>query len=310
MLRSDDFLLISTAIAALAGIAVALVAWLLSRKLSSIPAQDRTHRDPMPPLFRLMRWPVHWTGYFIGPLVKAAMQTELQARLRSAGQEFTLTPTEYIASRAVYAALGFGLAWLMLGMFESPRVAAGQDGFSGALFWSAVVGAAGLGWFIPAIWLRDRIVLRRRDLLRSLPFFLDSITLCVEAGLNLFGALTQTVAKAPKGPLRDEFQRVLRDVRAGKPRAVALREMAERTNEVSVKNFTSAVIQAETLGMALGPVLRAQADQRRAERFLRAEKLGMQAPVKLLVPLIGFIFPCTFIVLAFPLVVKFMQMGL
>ena len=71
-----------------------------------------------------------------------------------------------------------------------------------------------------------------------------------------------------------------------------------------------AVIQAERMGMNLGPVLRAQADQRRSERFLRAEKLAMEAPVKMLFPLIAFIFPCTFLVLFFPIVMKFMNSGL
>ncbi|MCW8177864.1 type II secretion system F family protein, partial [Verminephrobacter aporrectodeae] len=118
--------------------------------------------------------------------------------------------------------------------------------------------------------------------------------LCVEAGLNMQGAITQAVAKGPPSLVREEFQRVLRDLRAGKGRAEALRDMGERLNEPSVTNFIMAVIQAERMGMSLGPVLRAQADQRRSERFLRAEKLAMEAPVKMLFPLIAFIFPCTF----------------
>jgi tight adherence protein C len=117
------------------------------------------------------------------------------------------------------------------------------------------------------------------------------------------------VAKGPKGVLRSEIQRVLRDIRAGKARADALRGMAERLNEPNVTHFVTAVIQAERMGMNLGPVLRAQADQRRSERFLRAEKLAMEAPVKMLFPLIAFIFPCTFIVLFFPIAMKFMHPG-
>ena len=120
----------------------------------------------------------------------------------------------------------------------------------------------------------------------------------------------QAVAKGPKGILRSEFQRVLRDIRAGKQRAEAMRAMADRLKEPAVTSFTTAVIQAEMMGMSLGPVLRAQADQRRSERFLRAEKMAMEAPVKMLFPLIAFIFPCTFIVLFFPIVIKFMLSGL
>jgi len=126
----------------------------------------------------------------------------------------------------------------------------------------------------------------------------------------LQGALQQAALKGPKGALCDEIKRVLRDVRSGKARADALRAMSERVQEPAVTNFVTALIQAERMGMNLGPVLRAQADQRRSERFLRAEKLAMEAPVKLLFPLIAFIFPCTFIVLFFPIVVQFMQSGL
>jgi tight adherence protein C len=198
--------------------------------------------------------------------------------------------------------------WWVLGSFDHPKP--GAEGLRTSLYLQAVAFGALFGWAYPAIWLRDRLGARRRELLKTLPFYLDIITLCVEAGLNMQGAMNQAVAKGPKGVLRDEFQRVLRDIRAGKGRAVSLRDMAERLNEPSVTNFTTAVIQAESMGMNLGPILRAQADQRRTERFLRAEKLAMEAPVKMLFPLIAFIFPCTFIVLFFPIVMKFLDAGM
>jgi tight adherence protein C len=103
---------------------------------------------------------------------------------------------------------------------------------------------------------------------------------------------------------------VLRDLRAGKGRAEALRAMAERMDEAAIANLVAVLIQAQSLGMSIGPLLRAQAEQRRSERFARAEKLAMEAPVKLLLPLIACIFPCTFIVIGFPLVIKFLRFGL
>jgi tight adherence protein C len=103
---------------------------------------------------------------------------------------------------------------------------------------------------------------------------------------------------------------VLRDRRAGKSRVDALRDMASRVSEPAVGSLVTALVQSETLGMDLGPILRAQAEQRRAERFASAEKLAMEAPVKMLLPLIAFIFPCTFIVLGFPIAIKFLRMGL
>ena len=99
-------------------------------------------------------------------------------------------------------------------------------------------------------------------------------------------------------------------VRAGVPRADALRRMEKRLDMEEIASFVGTVIQAEKMGARLGTALRVQALQRRTERFQRAEKLAMEAPVKLILPLIVFIFPVTFIVLAFPIAMKFLMEGM
>ncbi len=295
-------------LAGLIGLAAALVGWLASRAVVNVPREDREYKDPPPLGFRLLWWPIHALAYFIDPLVSGKSHRAAQTRLRKGGLDFSLSPSQFLAARLVAAVLLALLACWILGSFDRPGALAHGIG-AGAYLWAACSGAA-FGYVYPAIWLRDRLARRRSELLKSLPFYLDIITLCVEAGLNLQGALSQAVSRGPKGVLRDEIQRVLRDIRAGKSRADSLRAMAERLNESVVSSFTGAVIQAESMGMNLGPVLRAQADQRRSERFLRAEKLAMEAPVKLLFPLIAFIFPCTFIVLFFPIAMKFIHDGL
>ena len=118
------------------------------------------------------------------------------------------------------------------------------------------------------------------------------------------------MAKSSGGPLGIEINRVLREVRAGKARIDALRDFSTRLDFTPITSFVSALIQGEKTGSSLGPILRAQSDQRRSERFLRAEKLAMEAPVKMLGPLIFFIFPCTFIVIGFPIAMKFLASGL
>jgi tight adherence protein C len=295
-------------LATLIGLAAALVGWLATRAMASVPREDRTYKDPPPLGFRLLWWPIHALAYFIDPLMPDKSHREAQTKLRKAGLDFSLSPSQFLAARLVAAVLVALLCCWILGSFDRPGALAYNAGM-GAYLWAICVGTL-CGYGYPAVWLRDRLVLRRSELLKSLPFYLDIITLCVEAGLNLQGALSQAVSGGPKGVLRDEIQRVLRDIRAGKSRADALRGMAERLNEPGVSTFTGTVIQAESMGMNLGPVLRAQADQRRSERFLRAEKLAMEAPVKLLFPLIAFIFPCTFIVLFFPIAMKFIHDGL
>jgi len=146
--------------------------------------------------------------------------------------------------------------------------------------------------------------------LRTLPSYLDFITMAVEAGLNFSGAIEQARKKAPAGPLVNEFGIVLRDLRSGVTRASALQRMAQRLEIHEVTSFVNAVVQAEKMGSSLTGVLRIQAEQRRNERFQRAEKKAMEAPVKLIGPLVIFIFPTTFMVLAFPILMKFLREGM
>jgi tight adherence protein C len=286
-----------------AGGSAALLVWLVAGSATSLPPEDRQYLDPPPPMFRIVWWPIRWVAQALRPLLRERQLEAIGKRLGLAGWEYGLTPAQFVAARGVYAALLAAVAVWMTSTL-APTL------WSGTVGLAVVLGAAGFGAWLPGVWLGDRIAARRADTLRGLPFCLDIITLCVEAGLNLQGAIAQAVAKGPKGVIRDELQRCLRDIRAGKARAEALKGLSDRLAEPAVTQFVSAVLQAEAMGMNLGPVLRAQADQRRAERFLRAEKLAMQAPVKMLLPLIGFIFPCTFIVLFFPIAMKFIHSGL
>ena len=287
---------IITGFAIAAGLSFALVAWVISRLAADVPKQDRAWLDAPPLGFRLLWWPLQWLAHYLDPWLSAARQTATLTRLRIAGLDFALSPAQFLAGRLLWGVV-FGLigVWLAAS-FKFP----GSGPFLIAFLF---------GYAYPAIWLRDRIEVRRRQALKSLPFMLDLITLCVESGLNLAGAIQQAVDKGPSGALKDEFSRLLRDIRAGKPRSESLRELAARMDMPAVSSFVSTLIQAEATGMSLGPILRAQADQRRIERFARAEKLAMEAPVKLLFPLIFFIFPCVFAILMFPIVMKFMASG-
>lgn len=300
----NNFALISLLVALGVGLAVACVAWLVSRALAEVPPDDRTYKDPPPLGFRMAWWPITWVSHFLYSVLSASRQATLGAKLRKAGLEYCVSATQFESSRVVAAAACALLGLWLMGSFDAGKA------WTSSAYVNALLVAALCGYFYPALWLKDRLNARKKELLRSLPFYLDIITLCVEAGLNMQGAINQAVLKGPKGAMRDEFQRLLRDIRAGKGRATSMRDMAERLNEAPITNFVTAVIQAEQMGMNLGPVLRAQADQRRVERFHRAEKLAMEAPVKMLLPLIAFIFPCTFIVLFFPIAMQFMQSGL
>lgn len=282
----------------LTALSVGLVGWQLSRAIADVPAEDRTYLDRPPPAFRALWWPIQWLAFYLGAWLPIRQRQSLLVQLRLAGLDYALSPEQLIAQRIVATFVGGLLLWWIAGSFKVS-----------SQLWFGLVGAL-VGYVLMRSWFRDRIAARRRETLKTLPFFLDLITLCVEAGLNLTGAFQQAVSKGPTGPMRDELSRVLRDVRAGKPRVDALRTFADRLNEPAIVSLVSALIQGEAMGMNLGPILRAQSEQRRSERFVRAEKAAMEAPVKLLFPLIFFIFPCTFLILLFPIIVRFMLMGM
>lgn len=284
------------------GAVTALLAWLsfhavmgLSRQLTPA-ADDRRWRDVPPWKFRCL-WPaIRCLTPLVPHLLGAHRRQRISDHLTRAGWQYCLDADQWCAAL---------LSWSLLLMLVGVTVAALLSG----PMWLAASCGASLGILLPVLWLNDQIQQRRRDILRALPFHLDLITLCVEAGLNLQGAIQQAVQKGAPGPLRAEWQRVLRDVRAGKPRQQALQAMAERVSVPALTQMVSVLGQAETVGMTLAPLLRAQAEQRRNERYLRAEKLALQAPVKMLLPLVACIFPCTFLIIGFPIGMKLLTVS-
>ncbi|MDY6862869.1 MAG: type II secretion system F family protein [Thermodesulfobacteriota bacterium] len=167
-----------------------------------------------------------------------------------------------------------------------------------------------LGFFYPDIWLKDLTKKRVKEVIRNMPYFLDLLTLGVEAGLDFYGAIGKVVEKSKPGPLNRELLFLLQEVRLGKTRRESLQNLASRLQIREVSTFSSALIQADQLGTPLGPVLRVLSEQMRTERAQRAEKMAMEAPVKMLLPLVAFIFPTVFIILFTPIIFKLMGSGL
>jgi tight adherence protein C len=170
----------------------------------------------------------------------------------------------------------------------------------GLPFYAPVLSAA-FGAAYPLIWLRDKLRARRRGIVRALPFDLDLLTLSVEAGLDFVAALGKVVEKGRKGPLADELATVLKELKLGKTREEALRNLAARVGIPTLTSFVQALVQADRMGTPLGKVLRILSSQMRAERTQRAEKLANEAPVKLLLPLLLCIFPTLFLMLFGPI---------
>jgi tight adherence protein C len=252
---------------------------------------DQGRGERLPAFLAGVRWPALLVTPLLDAVLPQAFVENTRRVLDSHGWLPQLTPQLWVGSRVVHAVIAAGIVFAVFG----------------ARSWQ-VASIAGLTAYLGGgLWLRHVRQERERQVVRELPAYLDLLTVCVEAGATLTAGVRLIVAQAPVTPLRGYFERVLREVRGGRPRAEAFVHVAGIHDVESLTTLANALAHAEGTGMSLGQVLRTQSEQRTAERFARAERLAMQAPVKMLGPLIFCIFPCTFIVLAVPIVVRMLE---
>tara|TARA_A100001015_G_scaffold160905_1_gene178823 strand:+ start:1312 stop:2199 length:888 start_codon:yes stop_codon:yes gene_type:complete len=278
------------------GAGIALLAYLLNKMLPDVVADDRTHMDPLPAGLKVI-WPlILMVSILVENFYTNKVLDQIEKKLQTTGVSYILTAEQFVALRFVTAMITLLLSIIIIAALNP----------SGALL---ILSLAALGGYMfPLVWLSDTRKRREIAVIRALPVFLDFTTMAVEAGLNLSGALQQAMIKGPDSPLRNEFAIVMRDLRSGVTRSEALKRMAQRLDIADINTFVNAMVQAEKMGSSMATALRIQSEQRRTERFQRAEKVAMEAPVKLIFPLIMFIFPVTFIVLGFPIAMKFLDM--
>jgi tight adherence protein C len=167
----------------------------------------------------------------------------------------------------------------------------------------SALGAGIVGYLGPDVVLSRLATTRQMEITNSLPDTLDQLTICVEAGLGFDSALAR-VSKSGEGPLAQEISRLLQDFRVGVPRPEALDALLSRTDVPELRQFVHAIVQAETYGVPVSKVLRAQAAEQREKRRFRAEERAMKLPVKVIFPLIFCILPVLFIVIISPAFIK------
>ena len=229
---------------------------------------------------------------------------KIAKRLLSAGDTTGITPDQFIGLQEITGFLvpvvGF---WLILNLGLGNMLVSGVMKF---LTFPMLVLA---GAYFPIMSLNDKLAKRQKIIIRSLPYSLDLLTVAIEAGLDFGAAVARLIEKNRDEPLMQEFFLMLQEIRMGKTRREALRDLAERVDIEDLTSIISSLIQADELGTGLGPILRIQSDQLRVKRTQRAEKLAGEAPVKMLLPLLGCIFPAVFIMLFGPVVIQFMESG-
>jgi tight adherence protein C len=213
----------------------------------------------------------------------------IQRKLALAGNPYRWTPADYLGMKA-FAALVLG------GLFFFLMTIAGETGYA---FLFGGVGVM-FGWFGPELLLRSKTQARQKQIQRSLPDSLDLLVISVEAGLG-FDAAIQRLVEKKDDALATEFARVLAEMRVGRSRRDALKDMVLRTQVADLNNFVGAILQAEQLGVSVTKVLTVQAEQMRVIRRQRAEEKAAQLQLKLIFPLAIFIFPALCVVIMGPI---------
>lgn len=216
-------------------------------------------------------------------------RNEVKFLLEASNKAAEFTPDEYLAIMDLSAVLFVSL----LIIFVNPMML-------GLIGWVVLILLAPIGFRFPRIYLAHLIKRRQKNIEFELPYVIDLLSLAIESGLDLTGGIAKVVEKSRNTDIVVEFKMFLADTKVGKSLEEALAEMAERVRVLSFFSFVSSLIQAQRLGAEIGPTLRVQAEQMRYQRMIQAEERVNKLPVKLLIPLVFFIFPSISVLLIGP----------
>ncbi|HVD47977.1 MAG TPA: type II secretion system F family protein [Candidatus Limnocylindria bacterium] len=237
---------------------------------------------------RFLRPAIERLGNMLSRSTPAKARQDLDNRLELAGRPGNLTPADFGAIRLVAAAV-MGALGLLLGLLLG-----GTLYIIGALVFGIV-----FGYYLPVLWLKQKVDARRAAIQKGLPDAMDLLVIAVDAGLGFDAALARVTDKY-KNALSDMFAKVLREVSLGRPRLEAMDEMGRTSGVDDLHNFIQAIIQSEQFGTGIGKILRIQADEMRRKRRQRAQEKAAQATLKMMLPMVGCIFPTLWIVLLGP----------
>ena len=270
----------------------------LQKVVMSQAAQKKLEEDELSKPFseRVLRPLLIKTSQIIARFAPLKSHDKLQRDLQYAGNPWNLLPQEFQALQYGLIILLFSGGWFL-------ALLAGKSAFM-QLFLALTGGI--LGALMGKFYLSSLIGSRQAAIQKELPDVLDLLTVSVDAGLGFDSALMRVVDKS-SGELSNELRKTLQEIQMGKTRREALRDLGERTGVEDLLTFVGSMIQADQLGVSISKVIRTQADQMRLKRRQRIEEKAMKAPIKMLIPLVLFIFPSIFIVLLGPAILQLLK---
>jgi len=250
--------------------------------------------DNRPLSERVLRPMLHQFAHHLTRWAPKGKKEQTTAKLSAAGLSGQWEEAEW---KGLQYALSVLLALLIFGIFSlmnSPLLTRLEMGLIGFI----------IGYIFPNSWLKAKAKQRQKEIQHTLPDVLDLLTVSVEAGLGFDAALLKVVEKQ-KGVLAEELLRVLQEIKMGRPRREALRDLAKRNKLAEdLSNVVASLVQADQLGISIGGVLRNQAKQIRQKQRQRAEEKAQKAPIKMMIPLVLFIFPNVFIIVIGPAIIQ------
>ena len=220
-------------------------------------------------------------------------RASIQAKIQLAGRPNNITVERLVAIR-----YGLAIALFVVGLAIGLL-------FHNTMLLLASLGGALAGFYGPLLWLRQKVGDRQKQIGLTLPDAMDLLTIAVEAGLGFDAALVRLSDKM-KNALGEEFATVLSEVRLGRPRMEALDDLGRRCGVADLHNFVQAVIQSEQMGVGLAKILRLQSDEMRRKRRQKAQEKAAQATLKMMLPMVGCIFPTLWIILLGPAILIIM----
>ena len=285
-----NFLLLLSAL--LYGVSLGMLAYFLISAMTRVEIAGNTVsnevKNSLPILIRLMMPLLPNVRRLAGHQVFHSAREAISPKLWMAGYGDNITPVDFIGLRILFTVSGMII--ITLGVARGYAM----PGFVAGLLMTIYPGA----------WLNTRIARRHMEILRALPNLLDLLTLSVEAGKDFMSSLRDILHRRKMDALGEEWMRTFQEIQLGRKRTDALRDLAHRVRQPDLTSVVNAIIQAEELGVSIGQLLRIQGDMLRNKRFSLAEKLANEAPVKIILPIVLFIFPAVMLILLVPLGMK------